>query len=132
MTQSQDDGHFDPIQLIASLRDDMPSPDVERRLQLRMRQHWQANVEQPQPIRRWLQWLPNTPGRIVAACGVAADYALGSRDARPRWNATGLVALPSDEGRAHHGVREALAASAQNDSWLAQTESERIHVYSAA
>jgi outer membrane lipoprotein-sorting protein len=73
MNQSSNDGHVDAIdELVASLRDDMPSPDVESRLQQRMRQHWRSIDEQQQPVGWWSQWLPNTPGRLVAACGVAA------------------------------------------------------------
>ena len=72
MNHSSDNGHVDAMdERVASLRDGMPSPDVESRLQHRMRQHWQSLDEQAQPVGSWSRWLPDTSSRMFAACGVS-------------------------------------------------------------
>jgi outer membrane lipoprotein-sorting protein len=65
-------GHPDTIdERIAGLREELPSPEIESRLVLRMRQRWQSIHEQPRLTRRWSGRPPITVGRLVAACAIA-------------------------------------------------------------
>jgi hypothetical protein len=72
MNHSSNNNHVDAMdERVASLRDDMPSPDVESRLQQEMRQHWQSLEDQPARVGVWSQWLPSTTTRLVGACSAA-------------------------------------------------------------